>query len=53
MTPFQMALAAATIGNMEGKLMKPKIEFDRPPEVFKQVVTPQAAATHARASWDW
>jgi len=45
MTPFQMALAAATIGNMEGKLMKPKIEFDRPPEMFKQVVTPQVAAT--------
>lgn len=45
MTPFQMALAAATIGNMEGKLMKPKMEFDRPPEMFKQVVTPQVAAT--------
>lgn len=45
MTPFQMALAAATIGNMEGKLMKPKMEFDRPPELFKQVVTPQVAAT--------
>src|ERR1044072_8799309 len=30
MTPFQMALAAAAIGNMEGKLMKPKIEFNRP-----------------------
>jgi cell division protein FtsI/penicillin-binding protein 2 len=30
---------------MEGKLMKPKIEFDRPPEVFKQVMTPQVAAT--------
>ncbi|MGI9065701.1 MAG: penicillin-binding transpeptidase domain-containing protein [Pyrinomonadaceae bacterium] len=45
MTPFQMALAAATIANMEGKLMKPKMEFDRPPELFKQVVTPQVAAT--------
>jgi cell division protein FtsI/penicillin-binding protein 2 len=45
MTPFQMALAAAAIGNMEGKLMKPKIEFDRPPEMFKQVMTPQVAAT--------
>ena len=43
MTPFQMALAAAAIGNMEGKLMKAKIELSRPPEVFKQVVTPQAA----------
>jgi len=45
MTPFQMALAASTIANMEGKLMKPKIEFDRPPELFKQVVSPQVAAT--------
>jgi penicillin-binding protein A len=45
MTPLQMALSAATIANMEGKLMKPKMEFDRPPEMFKQVVTPQVAAT--------
>jgi peptidoglycan glycosyltransferase len=45
MTPFQMALAAAAIGNMDGKLMKPKIELDRPPEMFKQVMTPQVAAT--------
>jgi cell division protein FtsI/penicillin-binding protein 2 len=44
MTPFQMALAAASIANLEGKLMKPKIEFDRPPEVFKQVMPPQTAA---------
>src|SRR5688500_6520129 len=43
MTPFQMALAAATIANLEGKLMKPKIEFDRPPEVFKQVLPRQSA----------
>jgi cell division protein FtsI/penicillin-binding protein 2 len=45
MTPFQMALAASAIANMEGKLMKPKMEFDRPPELFKQVMTPQVAAT--------
>ena len=45
MTPFQMALAAATIGNMDGRLMKPKIEFNLPPQMFKQVVTPQTAAT--------
>jgi cell division protein FtsI/penicillin-binding protein 2 len=45
MTPFQMALAAAAIANMDGRLMKPKIEFDRPPELFKQVMTPQVAAT--------
>ncbi|HEX8140224.1 MAG TPA: penicillin-binding transpeptidase domain-containing protein [Pyrinomonadaceae bacterium] len=44
MTPFQMALLAATIGNMNGQLMKPKIEYDRPPEPFNQVVTPQLAA---------
>jgi peptidoglycan glycosyltransferase len=45
MTPFQMALAASAIANMEGKLMKPKIEFNRPPEMFKQVMPPQTAAT--------
>jgi peptidoglycan glycosyltransferase len=45
MTPFQMALAASAIANMEGKLIKPKIEFDRPAEVFNQVMSPQAAAT--------
>jgi cell division protein FtsI/penicillin-binding protein 2 len=44
MTPFQMALAAAAIANQDGKLMKPRIEFNRPPEVFKQVVSPQQAA---------
>ena len=44
MTPFQMSLAAATIGNIEGKLMKPKIEFNLAPQVFNQVVTPQTAA---------
>lgn len=43
MTTFQMALAAAAIGNMEGKLMKAKMEANRPPEVFKQVVSAQAA----------
>jgi cell division protein FtsI/penicillin-binding protein 2 len=45
MTPFQMALAAAAIANIDGKLMKPKIEFDRPPEMFKQVMKPQVGAT--------
>jgi cell division protein FtsI/penicillin-binding protein 2 len=45
MTPFQMALAAAAIANMDGRLMKPRIEFNRPPEMFKQVMTPQVAAT--------
>jgi peptidoglycan glycosyltransferase len=45
MTPFQMALAAATVGNMEGKLMKTKIEFNQTPEVFKQVLPVSSAAT--------
>ncbi|HEX5964481.1 MAG TPA: penicillin-binding transpeptidase domain-containing protein, partial [Pyrinomonadaceae bacterium] len=44
MTPFQMALAAATVGNMEGKLMKPKIEFNLAPQAFNQVLTPGASA---------
>ena len=44
MTPFQLALAAAAIGNMEGKLMKPRIELNLQPQVFNQVVTPQTAA---------
>ena len=48
MTPFQMALVAATIGNLEGKLMKPKIEYDRPPEVWSQATTPQYAAEMRR-----
>lgn len=43
MTPFQMALAAATIGNMDGKLMKPKIEFNQQPQAFNQVVSPAVA----------
>lgn len=43
MTPFQMALAAAVIGNMEGKLMKPKIEFNVAPQPFNQVLTPAQA----------
>src|ERR1700754_4740639 len=44
MTPFQMALAAAAIGNMEGKLMKPKIEFNVAPQPYNQVMTVAQAA---------
>ena len=44
MTPLQMALSAAVIGNLEGKLMKPKIEYNVAPQPFNQVLTPQAAA---------
>jgi cell division protein FtsI/penicillin-binding protein 2 len=39
MTPFHMALMVAAAANLEGKLMKPKIEMDRPPEVFNQVLS--------------
>src|SRR6476469_1607720 len=45
MTPLQMALAASAIGNMEGKLMKPRIEYNVAPQPFNQVMT---AATAAR-----
>jgi penicillin-binding protein A len=44
MTPFQMALAASAIGNMEGKLMKPRMEYNVAPQPFNQVMTPQTAA---------
>lgn len=44
MTPFQMALIAAAPANLEGKLMKPKIEADLPPQMYSQVLTPQQAA---------
>lgn len=44
MTPFQMALAASAIGNLEGKLMKPRIEYNVAPQPFNQVMPPQTAA---------
>jgi cell division protein FtsI/penicillin-binding protein 2 len=43
MTPLQMSLAAAAIGNIEGKLMKPKIEYKLPPQVFNQVMPASTA----------
>ncbi|HLL74420.1 MAG TPA: penicillin-binding transpeptidase domain-containing protein [Pyrinomonadaceae bacterium] len=48
MTPFQMALSAAAVANLEGKLMKPKIELNLPPQVYHQVVTPEKAAEMRR-----
>ncbi|HVF41756.1 MAG TPA: penicillin-binding transpeptidase domain-containing protein [Pyrinomonadaceae bacterium] len=48
MTPFQMALVASAVANLEGKVMKPKIEYDRPPEVFAQATTPERAAEMRR-----
>lgn len=44
MTPLQMALIAAAPANLEGKLMKPKIEADIPPQMYSQVLTPEQAA---------
>lgn len=44
MTPFQMAMIASIPGNLEGKLMKPRIEIDQPPQMFSQVLSPQQAA---------
>lgn len=44
MTPFQMALIASVPANLQGRLMKPKIEADLQPQVFNQVLSPQQAA---------
>ncbi len=44
MTPFQMALVASAPANLEGKLMKLRVEADLPPQMFAQVLTAQQAA---------
>ncbi len=44
MTPFQMALVASGAANLQGNLMKPRIEMSQPPEVFSNLLTPQQAA---------
>jgi len=44
MTPFQMALIASATGNLQGRLMQPKIEFDIQPKMFQQVLSPQQGA---------
>ncbi|MEP6944987.1 MAG: penicillin-binding transpeptidase domain-containing protein [Acidobacteriota bacterium] len=44
MTPFQMALIAATAGNLQGRLMRPKIEADLQPKAYADVLSPQQAA---------
>lgn len=43
MTPFQMAMMISVAANLDGRLMKPKIELDRPNEVFNQVLTREQA----------
>ncbi|MBP9664268.1 MAG: hypothetical protein KBD94_06565, partial [Pyrinomonadaceae bacterium] len=42
-TPLELALIASAPGNMEGKLMRPKIEMDVQPQAFSQVLTPAQA----------
>jgi cell division protein FtsI/penicillin-binding protein 2 len=44
MTPFQMALIISAAANLNGQLMKPKIEMDLAPQAFSQVLTPSQAA---------
>src|SRR3989440_4835293 len=44
MTPFQMAMLISVAANLDGRLMKPKIEMDRAPEMFSQVLTRDQAA---------
>src|SRR5205085_3842218 len=39
MTPFQMGLLISAAANLEGRLMKPKIEMDRAPEVLNPVLS--------------
>jgi cell division protein FtsI/penicillin-binding protein 2 len=43
MTPFQMALIASAPANMQGNLMKPRIEMNQKPEVFASLLSPQQA----------
>jgi len=44
MTPFQMALIASAAGNLQGNLIKPRIEADQQPQVMANVLTPQQGA---------
>jgi hypothetical protein len=44
MTPLQMAIIAGTIANADGNTMKLKVEYDRPPQVYNNVLTAQQAA---------
>ena len=38
MTPLQMAMIASVPGNMEGKLMKLRVETSQPPQAFAQLL---------------
>ncbi len=45
MTPFQMALIISVAANLNGQLMKPKIELSQPNQMFSQVLTRDQAQT--------
>jgi membrane peptidoglycan carboxypeptidase len=47
-TPLQMAMIVSAIGNLQGQLMRPKIEYDLAPAVYSQVMPPQTAAEERR-----
>ncbi|MBS1792423.1 MAG: hypothetical protein JSS81_01140 [Acidobacteria bacterium] len=44
MTPFQMAMIASVPANMNGALMKPKIEADLQPQPFAQILNKDQAS---------
>src|SRR5207248_7927321 len=44
MTPFQMAMLISVAANLDGRLMKPKIEMDRANEMCRQVLSRDQAA---------
>ncbi len=44
LTPLEMALLAAAVGNKDGMVMRPVVEMGRQPAVLSQAMTPQAAA---------
>ncbi len=44
MTPFQMALVVSAAANLQGNLMKPRIEFNQTPVIFSSLLTPQQAS---------
>ena len=43
-TPFQMALIAAGVANLQGMVMRPKIEIDSAPVAMSQAMTAETAA---------
>jgi membrane peptidoglycan carboxypeptidase len=47
-TPFQMAMVASAIANLQGQLMKPRIEMNLQSQPFGQVMSPQIAADERR-----